>query len=317
MQDEEADYLFLIEPDVLKDDSSSDLSEKLECSMKFDYEETSPEQLKQNSSEEPTSKSPNGEDIEPTSKSPNGEDILMSGSQDSVSDQMDETEKKSDSDSKCGYNDSSVDMESTCSKSSDLTPSDARSTDEKGSSMKESDSQSAKMSEGNKDSESENDLNQSKCPSDEFDSFFTKNPTKFRHSKRGFWLDETTMNEKITMEYKVKNQNDILLDDFKRLNEMNQSAVVHNQLSCLLDDLTSTNDNNEKCTCCSNSDKVTENEQCLQCSQQKEAVKFGENFFEKLFMQPLFPEQEDNSLSKPLRDSPDMEDLCDIIDSVD
>lgn len=307
-EDEEADYLFMIEPDVLRDDSSSDLSEKLECSIKFEYDETDADQAKQSNSESMS--------VEAAPKSASGEDMSLSGSQDFSSDQMDETEKKSDSDSKSGYNDSSVDMESMCSKSSDLTPSDARSTDDKGSSMKESDSQSAKMSEGNKDSESENDLNQPKAQPNKFGTYFIKNPTKFHHSKKGFWLDETDMNEHITMQYRVKNSNDILLDDLNRLNEMNQSAVVHNQLSCLLDDLKPANECKEKCSCSSTSETAKDSQLCFKCTQQKEANWFGENFFEKLFMQPLFKEQEEED-SKPQRDSPDMEDLCDIIDCVD
>ncbi|CAC5372352.1 PER2 [Mytilus coruscus] len=181
-EDEEADYLFMIDPDLFKDDSSSDsqeieVSEKLRCSLKsFSESKTTDETI---------------------TKSGNGDDNSFSETRDSlVGDEMDDQEKKSESECdslpKSGYNDSSVDMESASYKSSDLTPSDSRSTDDKGSSMKESDTQSSKLSEGNKDSESENDLNQTQILDSQFDHFFVKIQRNLNIPKKASGLKKLT-----------------------------------------------------------------------------------------------------------------------------
>lgn len=300
----------MIDPDLFKDDSSSDsqeieVSEKLRCSLKsFSESKTTDETI---------------------TKSGNGDDNSFSETRDSlVGDEMDDQEKKSESECdslpKSGYNDSSVDMESASYKSSDLTPSDSRSTDDKGSSMKESDTQSSKLSEGNKDSESENDLNQTQILDSQFDHFFVKNPTKFKHSKKGFWIKEANMNERIKMEYTLKNNSrkDVLLDDLNRLNEMNQSALVQNQLSYLLEDL-KTEEQKIPCSFCESLGEMSSNTKCSNCAKEQNMKKMNENFFDSLFMQPLFPQdtQEACLSEHPIRDSPDMEDLCDIIDAVD
>jgi hypothetical protein len=324
-QDEEADYLFMIEPDIFKDGSpsdsrESDLREDLKTKLEF------PSVMVSNISDVSSSKSSCQNKLE-------SDDGLLSGDQDSSfsNDQMDERVKKSNSDcdslQKSSYTDSSADIESTCSKSSDLTPSDARSTDEKGSSMKESDSLSSKLSEGNKDSESENDLGQTKnqqekFDSNNFDSFFIKNPTEFKHSKKGFWMNETNLNERVQNKYTMKynNQNDILLDDLQRLNEMNQSLVVQDQLSTLLEDLKQINSSQrEHCSCCrplGQTSADTKFTRCQKISQKELNNEINISFFESLFMQPLYAD--DNMSSEySSRDSPDMEDLGDIIDSLD
>lgn len=306
-EDEEADYLFMIDPDLFKDDSSSDsreilASQKLRCSLNsFSDSKTTDETITKS-----------------------GEDKSFSETCNSlVGDEMDEQEKKSESEcdslQKSGYNDSSIDMESQSSKSSDLTPSDSRSTDDKGSSMKESDTQSSKLSEGNKDSESENDGNQTHNLAHQFDQFFVKNPTQFKHSKKGFWIKEANMNDRIAMEYTLKNnRNDVLLDDLNRLNEMNQSAVVQNQLSYLLEDL-KTEEQKISCRFCESLGEMSSNTKCSNCTKEQNMKKMNENFFESLFMQPLFPQDTSEAYSSehPIRDSPDMEDLCDIMDAVD
>lgn len=308
-EDEEADFLFLIEPDIFKDDSSSNLGGEIESKIKFQIDDLKPLNVD-------TSKVSSESKLE-ICAGDEAVNSMVTGAQDSsssVSDQMDYTEKKSESEcDSLQKSDSSVDMESTCSKSSDLTPSEARSTDEKGSSMKESDTQ---LSEGNKDSESENDLNQIKNQLVyDFESFFVKNPTKFKHSKKGFWIREAEMNSKVKMEYTMnyKNRNDILLEDMNRLNEMKQSSVLQDQLSLLLDDIKKTDsDQKELCECLSSS--AQNNEKCSKCSQR---TNINDNFFESLFMQPLMTEEETDSVGDSSRDSPDMEDLCDIIDVVD
>lgn len=321
--DEEVDYLFMIEPDIFKDDSPSDYRESEDLKIKLEF----PSVMVSNISDDSSSKSSCQNKLE-------SDDGLLSGGQDSSfsNDQMDEREKKSSSDcdslQKSSDTDSSADIESTCSKSSDLTPSDARSTDEKGSSMKESDSLSSKLSEGNKDSESENDLGQTKIQEEKFDSknfdsFFIKNPTKFKHSKKGFWMNETNLNERVQNKYTMRynNQNDILLDDLQRLNEMNQSPVVHDQLSTLLDDLKQINSSQrEQCSCCrplgqTNADgKFT---RCQKISQKELNNEINTSFFESLFMRPLYAGDNMSSEYSSSRDSPDMEDLCDIIDPLD
>lgn len=313
----------MIEPDIFKDDSPSDYRESEDLKIKLEF----PSVMVSNISDDSSSKSSCQNKLE-------SDDGLLSGGQDSSfsNDQMDEREKKSNSDcdslQKSSDTDSSADIESTCSKSSDLTPSDARSTDEKGSSMKESDSLSSKLSEGNKDSESENDLGQTKIQEEKFDSknfdsFFIKNPTKFKHSKKGFWMNETNLNERVQNKYTMRynNQNDILLDDLQRLNEMNQSPVVHDQLSTLLDDLKQINSSQrEQCSCCrplgqTNADgKFT---RCQKISQKELNNEINTSFFESLFMRPLYAGDNMSSEYSSSRDSPDMEDLCDIIDPLD
>ncbi|XP_052081634.1 putative uncharacterized protein DDB_G0281733 [Mytilus californianus] len=309
-EDEEADYLFMIDPDLFKDDSSSDsreieASEKLRCSF--------------------TSFSASNTTHKIITKSGNGDDNSLSETCDSlVGDEMDDQEKKSESEchllANSGYNDSSVDMESTSSTSSDLTLSDSRSTDNKGSSMKESDTQSSKFSERIKDSESENVLNQTQHLTSQFYYFFVKNPTKFKHSKNGFWIKEANMNERIKMEYTLKtnSRKDVLSDDLNRLDEMNQSAVVQKQFSYLLEDV-KTEEQKILCSFCEILGEMSSNTKCSTCAKEQNMKTMHENFFDSLFMKPLFPQgiQEAYLSEDPIRDSPDMEDVYDIIDAVD
>jgi hypothetical protein len=101
---------------------------------------------------------------------------------------------------------------------------------------------------------------------------------------------------------------------------MNQSLVVHDQLSILLEDLKQINSSQrEHCSCCrplGQTSADTKFTRCQKISQKELNNEINTSFFESLFMQPLYAD--DNMSSEySSRDSPDMEDLGDIIDSLD
>lgn len=153
----------------------------------------------------------------------------------------------------------SVEMESVCSKaSSDLTPSDQRSNEEAGSSMKESDMSSKDSDNGNRDS-SESDMEykrelntgssssktEEKIP---YEKFFVPLKLYFKAADKSVapWLMETEMNEKIAMEYTVKQKKleEVLKSDETVMENVQQSQLVVNQFETLLGDIQNDTDAN-------------------------------------------------------------------------